>query len=302
MALHPAKIAVDEPLERPFLKWAGNKFRIVSALQHALGKWPETSRLIEPFVGSGAVFMNTPYSRYILNDSNQDLIGLYQTLATHGTAFIQDCKTLFTPQNNTPEGYYSLRDAFNESSESYFRAMAFVYLNRHGFNGLCRYNSRAGFNVPFGRYTKPYFPEREMLAFYHKVQRVSVTWQHMDFLSVMAQARAGDVVYCDPPYVPLSSTANFTSYSAGGFSQDQQVQLAETAIALSQQGVIVVISNHDTSLTRHWYAPACQISLSVQRFISCKGDKREKASEVLALFVPPALQSSASQIALQLGA
>jgi DNA adenine methylase len=153
---------------KPFLKWAGNKHQIVRHIRSILDTLPPGSRLIEPFVGSGAVFLNTRYPRYLLSDVNQDLIHLYQTLQSEGQNFIDYCRSFFVPENNTPDRFYELRVTFNTTQNKTLKAALFLYLNRHCYNGLCRYNAKNGFNVPFGRYSKPYFPEQEMWAFYEK--------------------------------------------------------------------------------------------------------------------------------------
>lgn len=274
---------------RPFLKWAGSKYSVLKQIQAVLDTLPTHGRLIEPFVGSGAVFLNTHYPRYLLSDTNADLIHLYQTLQSEGEPFIRYCQGFFTEENNTSEAYYRLRHTFNTTRDPRFKSALFLYLNRHGFNGLCRYNAQNGFNVPFGRYKKPYFPEKEMQAWYQKSQ--GAVFLHADFVTVMEQAKPGDIVYCDPPYVPLSDTANFTSYSQGGFRMAQQETLAELAVSLSQRGVMVLISNHSTPFTHHAYKEAQRIEFGVQRYISCNGANRGKAMEILALFNRPAHQA-----------
>jgi len=264
---------------KPFLKWAGGKYRLLSHIRRRL---PAGRRLIEPFVGSGAVFLNTDYPEYILADINADVIALYQILQDHGDEFIAYCKSMFIPENNTPERYYELRAEFNAAHDMFRRAALFVYLNRHGYNGLCRYNRKGRFNVPFGRYPKPYFPEREMQYFAQKAAQATFVCE--DFRSVMAHAERGDVIYCDPPYVPLSRTANFRGYAAGGFSWEAQVDLARLATELSQRGIPVLISNHATEFTSSAYAAAAQERIEVRRVISCDGANRATATEVLALF------------------
>ncbi len=266
---------------KPFLKWAGNKYQIIERIRSTL---PKGKRLIEPFVGSGAVFLNTDYPDYLLTDSNQDLINLYQHLKLEGQAFIKDCQEFFQPSNNHEQAFYALRTLFNTTSNPRLKALLFVYLNKHCFNGLCRYNTKHEFNTPFGRYQKPYFPEKEMQFFHQRAQ--IATFKQTDFLATMQEAILGDVVYCDPPYVPLSKTANFTSYSAGGFSSEQQALLAKTAHELAEKGITVVISNHDTEFTRKIYHQhkANVASFDVQRFISCIGTNRNKAGEILAVF------------------
>ncbi|WP_083521005.1 Dam family site-specific DNA-(adenine-N6)-methyltransferase [Alicyclobacillus kakegawensis] len=264
---------------RPFLKWAGGKYRIVQRIREHL---PDGKRLIEPFVGSGAVFLNTDFDEYILSDINQDLIRVYEILQQDGDSFISYCKPLFTPENNAPDRYYELRTEFNETDDLWRKSALFIYLNRHGYNGLCRYNSNGKFNVPFGRYKRPYFPEPEMRYFAHKAQRARFCLA--DFRAVMEQAQPGDVIYCDPPYVPLSKTARFTDYAAGGFGPQDQADLAQLAAALGNRGIPVLISNHETDFTNQAYAAAKIERFDVQRMISCDGANRGSVTEVLALF------------------
>ncbi len=270
----------DTLYTRPFLKWAGNKYRIIDRIKKSL---PKGKRLIEPFAGSAAVFLNTDYDQYIINDNNPDLIHLFNLLKQDGAAFIKKCRYYFTPRFNNEEQYYTLRKKFNNTKDTYKRAILFVYLNRHGYNGLCRYNLKGGYNVPFGRYKSPYFPEKEMLIFHQKAQKAHFVLS--SFEEVIQLAEKGDVIYCDPPYVPLSSSANFTSYSAGGFNMEKQQQLADIASEVANKGIPILISNHNTGFTRKAYDKANTIKkFHVQRFISCNGKKRGTAGELLALF------------------
>ncbi len=264
---------------RTFLKWAGNKQRMVERITALL---PGGQRLIEPFVGSGALFLNSDYPAYQLADSNGDLIDLYCRLQAEGTDFIDFCRTLFVAENNSPDAFYALRATFNETTDSRLKSALFLYMNKHCYNGLCRYNASGGFNVPFGRYKRPYFPEVEMNFFAEKAQ--TAQFVQADFVETMSQAAPGDVVYCAPPYVPLSATANFTSYSAGSFGADEQRELARQAEKLAARGITVVISNHDTEFVRAEYAQATIYDFDVQRYISRNGNNRGKAAEVLAVF------------------
>ena len=266
---------------RPLLKWAGNKYRIMQHLQDVL---PPAQRLVEPFVGSGAVFFNSEYKKFLLNDANEDLINLYKILKSDPQTFIEDSQKLFVPKNNSKARYITLRRKFNESKDPWLRSTLFLYLNRHGFNGLCRYNSKGGFNVPFGSYKKPYYPINEILAFAKKMKKARLLCQ--DFIALLQQAQVGDVVYCDPPYVPLSKTASFTAYGPTTFGETQQIALAEQAESLSTRGIPVIISNHDTAFTRELYATAKIIPLQVTRNISCKVNNRAKAKEIIAVFSP----------------
>ncbi|RCU45074.1 Dam family site-specific DNA-(adenine-N6)-methyltransferase [Corallincola luteus] len=265
---------------RAFLKWAGGKYGLVEEINRRL---PSGDTLVEPFVGAGSVFINSDYKNYRLNDINPDLIGLYQLLADQGDRFIAAVKPLFSEQHNTPEAYYHWRQVFNQSADPELRSRLFLYLNRHGYNGLCRYNKKGAFNVPFGRYKRPYFPEKEMAFFAEKAKRATFTC--MPFAEVMRATGPGDVVYCDPPYWPLSPTASFTSYHGAGFNRAEQESLALVAQEVSSKnGVPVLISNHEVTETRALYAPANLDIVRVKRTISRNGSGRQKVSELLAFY------------------
>lgn len=264
---------------KPFLKWAGNKYRIVEHIKSIL---PGGSRLIEPFAGAAAVFLNTDYPAYLIADSNSDVIRLYRYLQREGMRFIRYCQTFFTPGNNEQDRYLAFREEFNSTRNRRRRAALFLYLNRHGYNGLCRYNASGIYNVPFGRYRKPYFPEKEMLYFWEKSRKA--VFVCADFDTIMKRAKKGDVLYCDPPYEPLTATANFTAYSAGGFTAGQQVRLAKLAGQLAGKGISVLISNHATPSILAQYGDAECVVMPVRRSISCNGENRHHVDEVLALF------------------
>jgi DNA adenine methylase len=266
---------------KPFLKWAGGKYRI---LDRILQELPTGARFVEPFAGSCAVYLNVNFSVALVCDLNSDLINLYRHIQQEGENFIQYCATFFTPENNTRPGYMALRDRFNASCEARERAAMLLYVNRHAFNGLIRYNSKGGFNVPFGKYKKTYFPLTELRAFYRKMRSTATEFMAADFRSVFTRLKPGDVVYCDPPYVPLSQTASFTAYAGNAFQGQDQNDLATCAKEAWQKGIHVVLSNHDTEITRELYSSAVLKRFAVQRFISCDGDNRGVAPELLAVY------------------
>ncbi|MDF2866634.1 MAG: Dam family site-specific DNA-(adenine-N6)-methyltransferase [Gammaproteobacteria bacterium] len=243
---------------------------------------PEAKRLIEPFAGSAAVFLNTDYQHYLLAETNYDLISLYQYVQHEGLSFIEYCQAFFNTANNNSSCYYDLREQFNSTQDLRRKAALFLYLNRHGYNGLCRYNTNGGYNVPFGQHLKPYFPYKEMLTFHHKAQ--NAVFQHADFQTTLQLAIPGDVVYCDPPYLPLTATANFTQYSAKGFSWAEQEILAKQAEQLTNRGIPIIISNHDHPLIPELYKAARIIRFPVARSISRNGKQRKPVMEVLAIF------------------
>lgn len=186
------------------VKWAGGKTRVMPEL---LKHIPKADCLIEPFVGSGTVFMNTEYRRYVLCDSNSALINFFITLRDNTENLIASAKSMFKHGNNE-ETYYSERAFFNSlkreglSDSSVLRAALFLYLNRHCFNGLYRENADGGFNVPFGRYKSPYFPEAEMRLFAEKARDTDALFLCDDFRSSIpyaAKSHPDSVIYCDPP-------------------------------------------------------------------------------------------------------
>ncbi|MFC3093758.1 Dam family site-specific DNA-(adenine-N6)-methyltransferase [Alteromonas sediminis] len=265
---------------RAFLKWAGGKYSIVEQINNVL---PEAELLVEPFVGAASVFLNTHFESYQLNDINPDLISLYNYLKDKPDQVISEAARLFTTHNNHENQYYELREDFNSLSLGLERAALFIYLNRHGYNGLCRYSSKGRFNVPFGRYKRPYFPEQEMLFFAEKAKKA--TFSCLPFERVFAQLQADSVVYCDPPYVPLSTSASFTSYAKHGFNFDDQQALATLArTTANDKKISVLLSNHDLPIIRELYDGASFKSFNVKRSISQNGKNRKPVKEILALF------------------
>ena len=265
--------------QRSFLKWAGSKY---SCLQHILPHFTKSKRLIEPFLGSGTVFLNTQYKEYLLAEKNIDLINLYTYIQKDHELFINFCQQYFCTANNDKKKYYDLRDEFNSLSHGKKRAALFLYLNRHGYNGLCRYNSKGGYNVPFGRHLKPSFPINNIKYFSLKSQ--NATFINSDFRDTFEHATKGDLIYCDPPYAPLQQDSNFSEYTGQNFNVDDHIDLASLARNSADKGARVIISNHDTKFTRELYADACIQSFSVHRHISRDVGNRQAVQEIIAIY------------------
>lgn len=285
-------------VQAPFVKWAGGKRRLVPFIVEHLGIVPDSStetssatraRLVEPFAGGAALSLavGRRFSGVWLNDVNKDLINLYTQLQEAPEEYIRAAAALFTPETNNAEKYYRFRDEFNTTESPSRKAVLFLYLNRHGYNGLCRYNSAGEFNVPYGRYKSPYFPVDELMAAAEVLQNARLT--SVDFEDVLAACGPGDIVYCDPPYVPLSATASFTDYAAGGFDLADQRRLVAAAEAARRRGALVAISNHDNEITRELYRGAECHYRQVRRTISCDGQNRHAVTEVLAVYRPDTL-------------
>lgn len=264
---------------KPFLKWAGNKHRVRDNITPYL---PERKRLIEPFAGSCAISLATHYENYLIADTNSDLIDMYNHIKYHSDSIIEETEGLFVPENNNSEEFYTLRSEFNEINASIRKSALFIYLNRHCFNGLCRYNRKGKFNVPFGKYKSPKCPTLDILSFSEFSMRAEFVNQ--SFQETFAMAGKDDVIYCDPPYVPLSATSNFTAYSKESFGPLLQEDLAVIAESTASGGVPVLISNHNIPITRDLYSSALIKSFDVQRLISSKAASRGKVSELLAIY------------------
>lgn len=268
------------------IKWAGGKTRIMPQLLKHL---PKADCLIEPFVGSGTVFLNTNYRSYILCDSNRALINFFRVLTADTERLINIARSMFHA-DNTKERYYERRKLFNsmqwsdttKADPALLYAALFLYLNRHGYNGLYRANLKGEFNVPFGKYAAPYFPLDEMRLFAEKANDTKAIFMHSDFrLSIRAVVYASydAVIYCDPPYIPASETANFTAYGKP-FTLDEHRSLVTNLLNAHRQfGHRAVISNSDTPETREIYSAFNLHSLSVRRSVSAKS--RDMAGEVI---------------------
>jgi DNA adenine methylase len=268
---------------RPILKWAGGKYQSLDFIRTNLAAG---RRLVEPFAGSAVVSLNINFETYLINDVNPDLIGLYTVLMNQKNKFITKAKGLFSGSYNDESHYYKLRERFNRSNDKILRAILFIYLNRHSYNGLCRYNSKHEFNVPFGRYKGPSFPNSEVEFFIEHLQNAKFTCG--SYTDVFNKLKRGDVVYADPPYLPANTkVSTFTAYSSDAFSMDHHVDLASRAkFASKKKGIFVAISNHDSPGIRKIYKGAVIKTTEIRRYISCNGSKREKVGELLAIYAP----------------
>ena len=258
---HAPRLVDDRPV-RPFLKWAGGKRQLLPKLREF---YPESFKAYhEPFLGSGAVFFDLANAGLLgsgtirLTDVNSDLVGCWLQLRKDAGAVVDYLRTLEAHHGAGPsEHYYRIRDEFNPArqrimngsgprAELYTADLAakFIYLNRTGYNGLFRLNSRGLFNVPCGRYKNPRICDEDNLRRVSStLSALSVRVEHASFAAVLRSARKGDFVYFDPPYAPLSTTAQFTSYTSGGFGADDQRRLQRVVVALAAKGCHVLLSN-----------------------------------------------------------
>jgi DNA adenine methylase len=270
-----------EPSQRPLLKWVGGKRQLLGAI---LARLPERiDTYYEPFVGGGAVFFalaqQRRFRRAVLADSNAELIATYRAVQRDVDAVIASLGRL----RHSEEEYYRIRASRPRSEAA--RAARMIYLNRTGFNGLYRVNRRGEFNVPFGRYQNPRICDAEHLRSV-AVALAGVELLVGDFAGVAERARAGDAVYLDPPYVPVSATARFAEYHERPFGPDEHRRLAEVFGALWRRGVVAVLSNSDTELTRALYRAFEVEVVAARRSVNSRASARGPVLELLAFAAP----------------
>lgn len=277
---------------RPLLKWAGGKARLAERIGEAFDA-PCRQTYYEPFCGSGAVFLNLRsrglVERAVLADVNPKLIAVHTAVRDTLDDVLAELHAL--PKEDWRERYYDVREAFNVGPfTGPGHAARFLWLNRAGFNGLYRENRKGRFNVPVGRYARLSVPTedhfRTISALLQDTELVAASFEQ-----ILSRAEAGDHVYCDPPYVPLSATASFTSYSKAPFGPPEQQELARQAKLAAARGAVVVLSNHDLPIVRQELYPLAAgfehvARPQVARAISRKGASRAKVGEVIARIGP----------------
>ncbi len=264
----------DLPPPRPFLKWAGGKTQLVP---HIVKRFPKRfGRYHEPFIGGGAVFFAIAPSRAVLSDINADLISAYCTIRDDVDSLIAELGS----HQATEEHFYQVRSQQAANLTAAQSAARTIFLNRTCFNGLYRVNKRGQFNVPFGRYANPKICNAENLyAVANALQGVDI--RHESVFDIGRRVRRGDLVYFDPPYDPVSSTASFTSYAQGGFGTKEQEQLADLFGRFAHRGVNVVLSNSDTPMIRELYRDFQIDQIWARRAINSRADRRGPVTEVL---------------------
>ena len=274
-AKDPAEVA----RARPFLKWAGGKRAIVPRLLELLPPVIET--YYEPFLGGGALFFalvarGVRFEKAVLADQNEELVNCYQVVRDDVKRVIAALRK----HENTEHHYYRVREADPSSLGPAEQAARLIFLNRTGYNGLYRVNSKGRFNVPFGRYKKPRLDDAERLETASRALK-KARIDHRDFEKTVKNAGDRDFVYFDPPYVPLSLTANFTAYGQAGFAMDEQQRLADLLRRLGRANVPALLSNSDCAATRTLYAGLDLGVVSVRRAINSVASGRGPVAEVL---------------------
>jgi len=273
---------------QPVLKWAGGKRQLLTEIT---ARFPEShERYHEPFFGGGAVFFDVAPDEGSINDINRRLVNLYRVVQSQPERLVEENRT----HEHSDDYYYDARDEFNRlhaiddktEDERVREASLFIYLNRTCFNGLYRENQDGEFNVPVGNYANPDWVQAE------RVRAVSEALQdtaihNEDFEYVRKAASAGDLVYFDPPYQPVSTTADFNDYHAEGFDRDDQRRLRDLAVDLNEAGVRVVLSNSPPVAELYEDYDSFDVEIvQATRAINSDGDGRGEVAEVIITNVP----------------
>ena len=268
-------------LVSPVLKWVGGKRQLIDEIEKVLPK--KYGTYYEPFIGGGAVLFALQPDKAIINDINSELINLYNIIKNDVEELISD----LSKYKNESEYFYEVREMDRRKEiynnlTSVEKASRMVYLNKTCFNGLFRVNKAGEFNSPFGNYKNPnIINEVTLRAVSNYFNKANITFLNGDFEDALRNIRKGSFVYLDPPYDPVSSSANFTGYDKGGFGRQQQIRLKELCDRLDKKGVKFLLSNSSTDFINELYSKYEIITVKAKRNINSNGDLRGEVDEVL---------------------
>ena len=265
---------------KPFLKWAGGKTNLLGQYEPLFPEW--SGDYFEPFIGSGAVFFylsaRPEERKYYLSDLNQEIVDAFCAVRDDVEGVI---KLLAKHQQlHSKDYFYQVRGLVPQNLSALEKAARTIYLNKTCFNGLYRVNKKGEFNVPMGNYKKPSILQIETLkAASRALSSADLSTGHYSVL--VDKAQAGDFIYLDPPYHPLSKTAMFTNYVAQAFGEKDQMELAEVVTALSKKGCLVMESNSNTDFIKDLYKGFKIQEVWARRSINREKSKRGAITELV---------------------
>lgn len=267
---------------QPFTKWTGGKRQLLSVIKSLMPD--QYNNYFEPFVGGGALFFDLAPKKAYINDFNSELINCYQQIKKNPQILIELLAK--HQENNSKEYYLDLRSADRDGRIDKMtdveRAARIMYMLRVDFNGLYRVNSKNQFNVPYGRYKNPKIVDGELLLSISKyLNDNDIHILNKDFEEAVEDVRVGDFVYFDPPYIPLSETSAFTSYTHEGFSYEDQVRLRDTFMKLDEKGAYVMLSNSSSPIVEELYKDFYIHKVEATRTNGAKSSSRGKISEII---------------------
>lgn len=269
-------------LTKPFVKWVGGKKQLLEKLGSCMPK--DYNRYYEPFIGGGALLFNVQPKDAVINDTNSQLINVYNQLKTNIEDVIKTVNTLDSKMCN--EDYYlEIRDRYNSKIKSKELdaecASLMIWVNKHCFNGLYRVNSKGLFNVPYNNKVNGVSIDEcnlRNISNYLNLNKVDI--REGDFEAACSDVKKGDLVYFDSPYVPVSKTANFTNYTKDGFGLNDHKRLAKLFCTLDSLGAYIMLSNNDVPLVHELYSQFNVTSVDARRAVNRDATKR-KGKEVI---------------------
>lgn len=269
------------PLVAPVLKWVGGKRQLLPEIRKRLPR--EFSTYYEPFLGGGAVLFFLQPNQAVVNDINHELINVYCVIRDNVEELIDHLRV----HRNEAAYFYMIRGldrkrAVYSQISDIERASRILYLNKTCYNGLFRVNQQGEFNAPFGRYHNPNIVnETGLRAVSQYLNQARITFRSGDFEAALEGVGAGDFVYFDPPYDPMTESANFTGYDKGGFGRGEQIRLKKLCDSLDSQGVKFLLSNSATDFVLDLYSHYNIRVVQAKRAVNSKGHKRGHVNEVL---------------------
>jgi len=277
------QIAISDT--KPFVKWVGGKRQLMKDLENNFPNQFGTYH--EPFLGGGAVMFNLlskePKMSCNVSDFNADLILAYVTIRDKLGKLVESLENHSKNYyKNSTEYYYQVRK--QEPKQQIEKVSRLIFLNRTCFNGLYRVNKKGQFNVPLGRYTNPNIVNKENLTAVNRIlQSKTIKISCRGFEAVLGDTKKGDLIYFDPPYQPISSTANFTSYTHRDFTEDDLQRLVDLANQLNSKGCHVLLSNSNSKTVKdyfsekHWFIS----EIKANRAINSNSKKRTGHKEII---------------------
>jgi len=278
------KLIKEKIKAKPFLKWVGGKGRLLTELRKYYPK--DFKNYFEPFVGGGAVFFDINTKRAYLNDINITLISTYKIIRDNKDEVIKilfnlEKKYKLLNEEKRKDFYLKIREKYNELESGIFeKSIYFLFLNKTCFNGMYRENSKGRFNVPFGKYKNPTIIDIDNIIKVSEFLK-NVEFTSLSFEKAIYRAKKGDFIYFDPPYYPLNSTSNFTSYSVEGFIEKEQEKLKEIFDMLDRKGCYVMLSNSYNTYIKNLYSKYYKHEIMASRAINCKASSRGKIKEYI---------------------
>ena len=272
---------MPKSLVMPVVKWVGGKRQLIDTLRPLLPK--RIAYYCEPFLGGGAMLFCKQPRNAIVNDINEELIHMYEIIRDDVETLIQELEK----HPNESSHFYEVRDWDRNPQEYKSRSMVqkaarLIYLNKTCYNGLFRVNNAGEFNTPFGSYKRPNIVNAPTLHAVSKYFReANIVFHSGDYTNVLEELPRRAFVYLDPPYDPVSNTANFTGYTKSGFDRNEQIRLRECCDDLDRRGIRFMLSNSATDFIKNQYGRYNITIVQAKRAINSNAQRRGQVDEVV---------------------